>query len=190
MDPDGRREWPVDSLFNGAQRRHENNYRTTRRPKHNGVDINLGLGYDDLGAPIYATHDGIVTRLRRISDDNDGGGNRIQIKSKDGTVSTYFMHLYKIADIKVDEFISEGELIGFLGGSGKGIENAYKPHLHYEIKVNGEYINPAINPLTLVDPQKFITPINLVVLCPAIIIESAKPLPNLIEYFKLHTNDE
>ncbi|MEG1523371.1 MAG: RHS repeat-associated core domain-containing protein, partial [Bacteroidales bacterium] len=97
IDPDGRREWPVNPTYNGYGRRHENNFGASRPNgrTHKGVDINhTGGGNTDKGAPIVATHDGTVTRVVSIgSGDTDGGGNRVQITTSDGSVSTYYMHL-------------------------------------------------------------------------------------------------
>ena len=115
VDPDGRREWPVNPQFNGFSRRHENNYRNPR-PKHNGVDINIGAGNNDLGAPVYATHDGVITRYVTINDDSNAGGNRIQITSEDSKVSTYYMHLNTMSGFKVGDYVSEGTIIGTIGG--------------------------------------------------------------------------
>ena len=101
IDPDGRREWPVNPIYNGYGRRHENNFGASRPNgrTHNGVDINhTGGGNTDKGAPIIATHDGTVTRVVVIgSGDTDGGRNRVQITSSDGSVSTYYMHLNDVS---------------------------------------------------------------------------------------------
>ena len=165
FDPNGEREWPVNKTFNGAVRRHENNFGAPRPNgrTHQGVDINMGSGSDDLGAPVYATHDGTVTRIATIdSGDKNAGGNRVQITYSDesGTVSTSYMHLNTISeDLKEGEPIAEGTQIGTVGQSGFGKEDGYKaPHLHYEIRINGETINPATGRSNLVDPQLSIAP--------------------------------
>lgn len=176
VDPDGERQWPVNPNFNGYSRRHENNYRTESRPRHNGVDINIGAGSNDLGAPVYATHDGIVTRYVSIGDDKDPGGNRIQITSENGEVSTYYMHLETMANLKEGDFVSEGDQVGTIGGSGAGIMNKYAPHLHYELKIEGTHVNPVIDSQTLIDPQQLITPIHMGTIDSSIIIEQGKPM--------------
>ena len=175
VDPDGMREWPVNPQYNGFIRRHENNYKNPR-PKHNGVDINIGAGNNDLGAPVYATHDGVVTRYVTINDDSNAGGNRIQITSENGEVASYYMHLNSMSSFKVGDYITEGTIIGTIGGSGKGIENAYAPHLHYELKIDGEYVNPAIDSQKLIDPQTIITPVDMGMLSPAIVEGQGKPM--------------
>ena len=161
MDFDGRREWPVNPKYNGFSRRHENNFRTSTRPNHNGIDINLGSRDDDFGAPVYATHDGIIVTYISIETDNNAGGNRIQIRSENGEISTYYMHLNAMSDYKVGDFVYEGDFIGTIGGSGKGIKNAYMPHLHYELKIDGKHVNPAINSQNLIDPQQLIMTVHM-----------------------------
>lgn len=124
VDPDGKREWPVNEKYKDAIRRHENNFGEDRRGrKHRGLDINLGGGSDDYGAPVYATHSGIITRLVDVGkmQDSDAGGSRVQVTAygdKD-TVSTYYMHLSKI-------------------------ESSLK---------NGAHINPVIDADRLLDPM-------------------------------------
>ena len=163
IDKDGKRRWPVAQTYNSGERRHENNYGATRGNRiHQGVDINIGTGSADLGAAIYATHDGFVTRLVNIKDgDKNAGGTRIQITSAMGEVSTYYMHLRTVdKNITKGSFISEGMQIGTLGASGFGKEDAYSTHLHYEVRVNGETINPVENDGRLLDPQVLIAPID------------------------------
>ena len=165
LDPDGRREWPVNSTYNGYGRRHENNFGVLRPNgrTHKGVDINhTGGGNTDKGAPIIATHDGTITKIVSIGGgDKDGGGNRVQITSSDGSISTYYMHLDVIsADIETGSFVTEGQQIGTMGGSGKGKSDAYTTHLHYEIKIDRVNVNPVISATKLLDPQQLMTPLN------------------------------
>jgi murein DD-endopeptidase MepM/ murein hydrolase activator NlpD len=164
IDPDGQREWPVDATYNRHARRHENNYGAARGNRtHQGVDINLGAGNDDLGAPIYATHDGTVTRVARISDgDTNAGGNRVEITSADGAVSTYYMHMETITEgLAIGNVVTEGFQIGTLGGSGNGVADSYAAHLHYELSLDGQRVDPATSATSLLDPQAMITPVPL-----------------------------
>ena len=161
IDPDGRREWPVNKTYNGNGHSHENNWHAPRlRGRlHQGVDINhTGGGDTDQGAPIVATHNGTVTRVGHAGD-GDGGGNRIKITSADSKVSTSYMHLDATSSgLKVGSEIKEGQQIGTMGRSGSNgqFDKDYKSHLHYEISVNGSNINPANGANHLVDPQQII----------------------------------
>ena len=182
VDPKGKRRWPVNETYNNFTRRHENNFGAPRglTRTHGGLDINFSGGGDtDLGAPIYATHDGIVTRIVSIeSGDRDAGGNRVQITSEDGTISTYYMHLNSIEEeITIGAVITEGQRIGAMGGSGSGRTDAYSSHLHYELRINGELVNPIDNG-DLIDPQLLIAPsVDGGILESAIITEEAPILP-------------
>jgi murein DD-endopeptidase MepM/ murein hydrolase activator NlpD len=163
IDPNGKREWPVNETYKGYGRKHSNNFGEQRGNRvHQGVDINhTGGGNTDKGASIIATHDGIITRIARFDNgDKNAGGNRIVITSADGTVSTSYMHLEQIGDFQVGMNVSEGQQIGTMGGSGKGRTDAYSSHLHYEIRFNGEIINPANGAESLIDPQQIISPID------------------------------
>jgi RHS repeat-associated protein len=158
VDPDGKTPWPVKALFNGYGRSHLNNWHEVRYKAgggtrlHQGLDINHnGGGNTDYGAPIVSTHDGYVSRIS--TNNNDAGGRRIVITSKNGTVSTSYMHLSSVKDLKEGDFVSEGQEIGLMGGSGFGKDNAYISHLHYELRLNGENINPVDANGNLIDPQ-------------------------------------
>ena len=185
IDPNGQRRWPVNETYKNYTRRHENNFGAPRGSSrtHNGLDINFsGGGNTDLGAPVFATHDGVVSRVATIdSGDKNAGGNRVLITSDDGVVSTYYMHLDSIDEsIIVGTIITEGQRIGTMGGSGSGRSDAYTSHLHYELRVNGELVNP-VERGDLIDPQLFIAPIiNGGILEGASIIAEAPILP-LIE---------
>lgn len=161
IDPSGERVWPVDNPYKGQVPKFSDDFGKIRKGfknPHSGTDINIGTGDFDLGAPVYSTHDGTVIRVASYKD-GDSGGNRVKIQSKDGYVSTYYMHLNSIeSDIKVGAEVSEGQLIGKIGGTGKGIINQWSPHLHYEMYVEGNRVDP-VNPgnrNSLKDPQKML----------------------------------
>jgi RHS repeat-associated protein len=160
IDPDGMIPWPINFAFKGATRKHQNNFGEQRKSYvHKGLDINFsGGGNTDLGAPILATHSGKITRIAKIEDgDKNAGGNRVQITSSDGRVSTSYMHLNSMVEgLEVGQEINEGMQIGTMGGSGNGKKDAYLSHLHYELRFDGELINPVIDKNNLIDPQKFI----------------------------------
>jgi len=125
IDPDGKRMWPIAQKYKGYTRSHLNNHGEIRKNgrRHKGLDINFkGAGNNDLGAPIIATHDGIISRIVKLdSGDRNAGGNRVLITSKDGKISTYYMHLDSInPNIEVNSSIKEGDVIGTMGGSGNG----------------------------------------------------------------------
>lgn len=94
---------------------------------HTGVDY---AAY--YGTSIYSWKDGTVTQAGW----NGGYGNFIEVKHGDGTVSRY-AHCSKIA-VSVGQKVSKGQTIGYVGSTGNSTGN----HLHFEIKVNGKFVNP------------------------------------------------
>ena len=134
-------DWPVGCRYKWHISWCYQNYGQRNNRFHYGVDINLGRGKADLGAPVFATHDGVVDRVRTIKDDKNGGGNRVRIISENGKVSTFYMHLDSIS-VRKGEKITKGTQLGTLGGSGFGKRRHYVPHLHYEVFIDGKHINP------------------------------------------------
>ena len=97
---------------------------------HNGIDI---AGGDDYGQPFYAAASGTVTW-----SGNDGGGygNYVMIDHGNGYMTVYG-HASALA-CSTGDYVNQGDVIGYVGDTG----NATGPHLHFEIRLNGEYMNP------------------------------------------------
>jgi len=153
--------WPVKEFHNGLKRRFGSPFGPRDGGHHRGIDINFGSGYDDYGAPVIATHDGIVTKAQENDDKSERAGRRVTIKSKDGNFQTKYFHL-SVFLVDVGEDIKKGQVIGEIGASAKAKENGTDCHLHYEIhKKNSagkmEHYNPtegkANTGENIVDPQ-------------------------------------
>jgi murein DD-endopeptidase MepM/ murein hydrolase activator NlpD len=97
------------------------------RRNHTGSDLAAPSG-----TPIYATADGYVAKAERWST----YGNYIQIEHG-GDMHTRYAHLsgYNVTE---GQFVRKGELIGFVGSTGRSTG----PHLHYEVRVAGEAVDP------------------------------------------------
>lgn len=112
-------------------------YRTdpfTRRAKfHSGVDIKARWG-----DPIAASHAGTVQFAGWFS----GYGNLV-IVNHGGGVTTYYAHLSSF-DVAVGDRVERGVLVGRAGSTGR----ATSPHLHYEVRHDGNPVNP-FQPLAL-----------------------------------------
>jgi murein DD-endopeptidase MepM/ murein hydrolase activator NlpD len=96
---------------------------------HEGVDM-----AGPVGTPIYATADGVVVEAGWAS----GYGRLIKIRHEFG-IETRYAHLNAIR-VEVGQRVSRGDRIGDMGNSGRSTG----PHLHYEIRVGGEALNPMI----------------------------------------------
>ena len=87
-----------------------------------------------IGTPIYTTADGVVTHAGWSS----GYGRLIKIRHDFG-IETRYAHLNAM-DVTVGQRVSRGDRIGAMGNSGRSTG----PHLHYEVRVNGNPVNPMI----------------------------------------------
>ena len=95
---------------------------------HRGTDFAAPMG-----TPIMASGDGVITRARWCG----GGGNCIKIRHN-STYETVYAHMKNFArGIKEGLRIKQGQIIGFVGSTGKSTG----PHLHYEVIKNGKKIN-------------------------------------------------
>lgn len=94
---------------------------------HAGVDLAAPVG-----TPIYATADGVVVVAGRES----GYGNVVRIQHEFG-FETVYAHQSRIR-VKVGQQVSRGVQIGDMGSTGRSTGS----HLHYEVRVNGQPVNP------------------------------------------------
>lgn len=86
------------------------------------------------GTPVKAAFEGTV----ESAGVNKGFGNLIVIAHANG-MSTYYAHLSAFADgLKVGAKVTSGELIGYVGSTGLSTG----PHLHFELHVGGEPVDP------------------------------------------------
>lgn len=97
------------------------------RRNHKGVDLAAPSG-----TPVYATADGIVGR----ADWYSSYGLYVQIEHG-AELETRYAHLSQIA-VAAGERVRKGDLIGYVGTTGRSTG----PHLHYEVRVAGDAVNP------------------------------------------------
>ncbi len=96
---------------------------------HTGVDWAAPIG-----TPILAAGNGTVLKAERSSS----YGNHIEIQHANGYITTY-SHMVGFARGIVDGVrVRQGQVIGYLGQTGL----ATGPHLHYEVIVNGRFVDP------------------------------------------------
>lgn len=96
--------------------------------QHTGLDI----GGAPLGTPVVAAADGIVTYAGWLG----GYGNCVMINHGDGIVTLYG-HGNEVLT-EVGKQVKQGDIIMALGSTG----NSTGPHCHFEVRVNGSYVNP------------------------------------------------
>jgi murein DD-endopeptidase MepM/ murein hydrolase activator NlpD len=106
---------------------------------HKGTDFAAPIG-----TPIRATADGVVTFVGQQT----GYGNVIMLKH-DGRYSTVYAHLSRFApETRQGARVHQGDTIGFVGQTGW----ATGPHLHYELRVDGEPRDPMTVALPMATP--------------------------------------
>lgn len=94
---------------------------------HNGIDIPAPTG-----TPVIALEDGTVTVF---PFDASSSGYRIDIQA--GEQSYLYAHLSKIL-VENGEAVTKGQVIGEVGSTGYSTG----PHLHFEVRINNESIDP------------------------------------------------
>lgn len=93
---------------------------------HQGIDIGAPTG-----TVIHAAMEGTVVAASFAGD----YGNHIKIQN--GEVLNVYAHCSEI-NVKVGDYISQGQEIGKVGATGK----VTGPHLHFEFRRDGRYVNP------------------------------------------------
>lgn len=105
-------------------------------PFHKGKYMHPGIDFAaPHGAEVFAASDGRIVDINR-SNLQAGYGNSIDIDHGHGFVTRY-AHLEEIT-VKAGQRVTKGMAIGTVGSSGGSIA----PHLHYEIILHGENVDP------------------------------------------------
>lgn len=94
---------------------------------HEGVD--LGAAY---GTPIAAAAAGVV-----IYAGWEGGYGNLVVIDHGGGLATAYGHQSRIA-VSVGQSVGQGQTIGYVGSTG----HSTGPHLHFEVRVNGQAVDP------------------------------------------------
>lgn len=95
---------------------------------HYGVDLDLNVGDS-----VFAVFDGVV-RIAKF--DGRGYGKYIMLRHYNG-LETLYGHLSKQL-VSPGQYVKAGDLIGFGGSTGRSTG----PHLHFEVRFEGNAINP------------------------------------------------
>ena len=98
-----------------------------RSSDHTGLDIAAKTGTD-----IQVVADGIV----EFAAYSGSYGKLVKINHGNG-VETWYAHTSKIY-VKVGDEVKAGDIIAAVGSTG----NSTGPHLNFEIRINGEHVNP------------------------------------------------
>lgn len=96
---------------------------------HKGVDFAAPIG-----TPIYAAGDGVIEEVGR----KGAYGNYIRVRHT-SSLKTAYAHMHKFAKgMRKGSRVQQGEVIGYVGSTGRSTG----PHLHFEVVLNGQQVNP------------------------------------------------
>jgi murein DD-endopeptidase MepM/ murein hydrolase activator NlpD len=112
---------------------------------HTGIDFAASIG-----TPIYATADGTVAE---VSVKFSGYGKMVEVNHGFG-YRTRYAHMHEFA-VRSGQTIKRGDLIGYVGNTGLSTA----PHLHYEVLINGDHVDPVhyfYNDLTAAEYEKIL----------------------------------
>ncbi len=112
---------------------------------HKGVDLSTdGTGHD-----VHVIADG---KASYIGWDEDGYGRYVKVEHEGGYMTLYAHLEVDGVSVSVGDKVKEGDVIAKSGNTGRSTG----PHLHLEIRKDGNHINP----LSIADLQLLLTPDN------------------------------
>lgn len=127
--------WPADGWISSGYGYRSDPF-TGEREFHSALDISTRSG-----EPVHATASGLVAAAHRQGN----YGNMVEIRHG-FDLTTRYGHLSSFA-VGVGDTVERGDIIGYAGATGR----ATGYHVHYEVAVNGQNINP-LRLLTETDP--------------------------------------
>ena len=94
---------------------------------HSGIDIGVPTG-----TPIHAAAAGTV-----IYCGVEGGYGNLVVLDNGGNLATAYAHQSAIA-VACGQHVDQGQVIGYVGCTG----HCFGPHLHFEVRINGQAVDP------------------------------------------------
>lgn len=99
---------------------------------HTGIDIGAKEQ-----TPVKAVNSGTVIEVKN----DDMWGGCVVIAHSNG-VESYYYNLKSAISVKKNQVVKLGDVIGVVGNTAQ-IEQAEESHLHFAVKKNGEWVDPA-----------------------------------------------
>jgi murein DD-endopeptidase MepM/ murein hydrolase activator NlpD len=97
------------------------------RRGHKGIDL-----ASPTGTPIHAAADGVISRADWFSS----YGLYVSIEHG-GQIETRYGHMSRL-NVAAGQMVHKGDIIGYVGTTGRSTG----PHLHYEVRIAGQAVNP------------------------------------------------
>ncbi|MBD5129730.1 MAG: peptidoglycan DD-metalloendopeptidase family protein [Ruminococcaceae bacterium] len=133
--------WPLDSRYNSITTYF--GYDSWRNGNHKGIDISGG---GIAGSNIYAAQSGTVISVVNYCGHNygkswscgcGGGYGNYVIVNHGGNLATLYAHAEDIV-VYEGQHVEIGDVLGYVGSTGWSTG----AHLHFEVRVNGSYVDP------------------------------------------------
>jgi murein DD-endopeptidase MepM/ murein hydrolase activator NlpD len=118
--------WPVEGRIGSHFGRRPDPF-TGESELHWGIDLAVPKG-----TPVRAAADGRVFFARRQAE----YGNLVVLEHPNG-YTTRYGHLFTF-NVREEQIVHRGDIIGYVGMTGR----ATAPHLHYEVRLNDQAVNP------------------------------------------------
>lgn len=118
---------PINAAFNSSSYGWRIDPFNGNKAFHEGLDFSATTG-----TPIYAAAGGIVTTAERTPD----YGNIVKVDHGSG-LETRYAHASKLM-VKVGDRVEKGQIVALVGSTGRSTG----AHLHYEIRLNGNALDP------------------------------------------------
>src|ERR1044072_6151028 len=119
--------WPVVGALESGVGGRRNPFGGRGYEYHEGQDIDAAYG-----TPVQVAASGKVT----IAGRQRGYGNVVYVDHGAG-LSPRYGHLSQI-NVTVGQTVTRGQTIGLVGSTGRSTG----PHLHYEVRINNQPVNP------------------------------------------------
>jgi murein DD-endopeptidase MepM/ murein hydrolase activator NlpD len=97
---------------------------------HPGIDIGVPSG-----TPIRAAATGTVVLMQTTA--TSGGYGNFTCIQHTGVMSTCYAHQERFA-VTMGQHVAQGQVIGYSDCTGR----CFGPHLHFEVRINGQVVNP------------------------------------------------
>ena len=119
--------WPVEGTLEGGFGGRRNPFGGGGYEFHSGQDIEAPSG-----APVFAGASGKVSFVGW-----QNGYGQLVIVDHGGGLTTRYGHLSHI-DVEINQTVSRAQLLGKVGSTGRSTG----PHLHYEVRINDQAVDP------------------------------------------------
>ncbi len=119
--------WPVEGTLESGFGGRRNPFGGGSWEFHSGQDIDAPSG-----APVISGASGKVSFVGW-----QNGYGQLVVLDHEGGLTTRYAHLSKI-EVNLGQTVERGQLIGRVGSTGRSTG----PHLHYEVRINDQPVNP------------------------------------------------